>query len=70
MAIQMDSQIMKDKWTQSLEVATKELQDCQASKAMASCFDCEFVFNCDIRNRYVKIVYESMNKGEEGDFEF
>jgi hypothetical protein len=31
---------------------------------------CEKMFGCEIRELYVKAVYESMNKGRSGGFEF
>lgn len=31
---------------------------------------CDFILECELREIYVKAVYESMNKGSGGGFEF
>ena len=31
---------------------------------------CESLIGCKLRNEYVKAVYESMSKGQHGDFDF
>lgn len=49
---------------------TAELTDCQKQQSVDSCFKCEKVLGCELRNEYVKAVYFSMSKGETGDFEF
>lgn len=51
------------------EMITK-LQSCQKSKSLASCSSCEFYLTCELRNDYVKSVYNSMSKGDTGGFEF
>ncbi|HHO41970.1 MAG TPA: hypothetical protein ENN12_01250 [Epsilonproteobacteria bacterium] len=66
----MSNQTNKDKWQEELEIATNMLLECQQSKNLKSCFDCDLLFDCETRSNYVKVVYESMNKGQEGDFEF
>ncbi|SFV68780.1 hypothetical protein MNB_SM-4-1081 [hydrothermal vent metagenome] len=48
----------------------KKLQACQVSKGHKSCSLCEFYFRCEIRDEYVKAVYNSMSKGDTGGFEF
>ncbi|MFA5501676.1 MAG: hypothetical protein WC253_03455 [Sulfurovaceae bacterium] len=59
-----------DQWEEALQEAITSLQECQKSCNLTSCFDCEKLLDCEIRNNYVKAVYESMNKGETGGFEF
>ncbi len=59
-----------EQWDITLEEKTKELQTCQQDKGLKSCLGCEKVNNCDIRDTYVKAVYESMSKGVGGGFEF
>ncbi|MDD5406081.1 MAG: hypothetical protein PHE73_03960 [Sulfurovaceae bacterium] len=59
-----------DQWEEALQVAIASLQDCQKSNELTSCFDCDKLLDCELRNNYVKAVYESMNKGETGGFEF
>jgi hypothetical protein len=59
-----------DEWEIALEDRTQELKDCQTSKGLNSCLGCDEVNSCPIRDNYVKAVYESMNKGEGGGFEF
>jgi len=60
----------KDKWELVLESKIIELQECQKEKNLSSCFVCEKLFTCSLRDEYVKAVYESMNKGSGGGFEF
>jgi len=59
-----------DQWEEALQEAIASLQECQNSRNLTSCFDCEKLLDCEIRNNYVKAVYESMNKGQTGGFEF
>ncbi|BCD60484.1 MULTISPECIES: hypothetical protein [unclassified Nitratiruptor] len=59
-----------DRYEQALEEAAKELKKCQQEKQTTSCLACKEIIGCKIRNRYVQAVYESMNKGKGGGFEF
>ncbi len=59
-----------DDWEQKLEIKLKELQECQHSFGYESCNSCEKFFECELRKKYVLTVYESMNKGSTGGFEF
>ena len=59
-----------DKWEELLEVQIKILKECQVSKSLNSCTPCEHLIECDTRKAYIKSVYESMNKGSGGGFEF
>ncbi len=59
-----------EEWDITLEEKTEELKTCQQNKGLKSCLGCEKVNNCDIRDTYVKAVYESMSKGATGGFEF
>ena len=60
----------KDKWQISLDEQLINLKNCQQSKSVDSCFKCNQILNCEVRDRYIKSVYESMNKGSGGGFEF
>jgi len=64
------AEIEKDKWQVALDKALKALQDCQQSKGVDSCMKCSEIFECKIKESYVLAVYESMNKGSGGGFEF
>ena len=68
----MDAEVEtpKDKWQIALEDELKKLQICQKEKNIDSCLKCEHTLNCDIRKNYILAVYESMNKGSGGGFEF
>ena len=66
----MESNQEKDKWQLALEEKLKELKECQQNQNLNSCLKCEKVIGCELRNTYVKAVYESMNKGSGGGFEF
>ncbi len=59
-----------DEWEEKLEVKLVELKQCQNSKQYDSCSACSEFFKCDLRKSYIKAVYESMNKGSGGGFEF
>lgn len=66
----MPENLELDAWDKNLEDKFKELQDCQTSKSFTTCSDCEEFFECELRKKYVIAVYESMNKGSSGGFEF
>jgi len=60
----------KDRWQESLDIQLDRLKKCQRELGLHSCLSCEKILECELRTRYVKAVYESMNKGEGGGFEF
>jgi len=60
----------RDKWELALDEKLKELKECQQTQGLNSCLKCQKVIGCELRNIYVKSVYESMNKGSGGGFEF
>ena len=66
----METNQILDEWDENLESMLKELKKCQASKDLDSCSLCEKFFECELRKKYVLTVYESMNKGSGGGFEF
>ncbi len=59
-----------DEWKRRLEEKLVELIECQNSKEFNTCTKCTLFFECEVRKSYIKAVYESMNKGSEGGFEF
>lgn len=59
-----------DEWELKLENELRILKECQTSKNLAGCEACNEFFDCEIRKQYVVAVYESMNKGSGGGFEF
>jgi hypothetical protein len=60
----------KDKYEIILDEQKVILETCQNEHNVDSCMKCEQILNCATRDMYVKSVYESMNKGEGGGFEF
>ncbi|KGI56961.1 hypothetical protein [Campylobacter sp. MIT 97-5078] len=67
----MSEVIEKDFFELELEEKKQILQSCQQEKNMRSCFDCQELFECQIRKNYVLAVYNSMSKGKnEGGFDF
>lgn len=60
----------KDQWDLALDEQLDILKNCQLNHNVDSCLKCQEVLNCDIKDTYVKAVYESMNKGSGGGFEF
>jgi len=59
-----------DKWVIARDEAKEKLIACQKEMELQSCLKCKKIIGCEIRNEYVKKVYESMNKGQGGGFEF
>jgi len=55
---------------QNFQNALKKLQECQRERNLSSCYECEKVLECEIRDEYVRKTYERMNKGSGGGFEF
>ncbi|PIF04744.1 MAG: hypothetical protein CSA86_00895 [Arcobacter sp.] len=65
-----DTPVEKDKWQMALDAQTILLKQCQMNHNIDSCLKCEKLLNCEVRDKYIQIVYESMNKGSGGGFEF
>ena len=59
-----------DKFEIHLDEMIAKLQQCQVDKNLKSCSLCEHYLDCELRNDYIKSVYNSMSKGETGGFEF
>lgn len=59
-----------DSFEAKLQEKTKELKSCQEEKEYTSCMNCDSFISCPTRRTYVSAVYESMNKGNSGGFEF
>ena len=59
-----------DIWEEKLEEVLVKLTNCKKSKNLNSCKPCSEFFSCNLRKKYVITVYESMNKGSSGGFEF
>ncbi len=68
--MQIASEVELDKFELHLQSMIQKLQSCQKEKNMKSCSSCEHYFSCQLRNDYVKSVYNSMSKGDTGGFEF
>lgn len=60
----------KDKWQMALDAELLILKKCQLEKSLDSCMKCGQLLECTTRDKYIKVVYESMNKGSGGGFEF
>ena len=54
----------------NLETITLALKDCQKNNNLKSCMPCTYFLDCNLRKQYVLNVYNSMNKGNTGGFEF
>ena len=59
-----------DEWQIILAQQQVVLEKCQKEKQLNSCLKCEKILECEIRDTYVKAVYDSMSKGKGGGFEF
>ncbi len=65
----MSEQIL-DEWQITLQQKKSELEACQVEHQVKSCMRCEKLLECEIRDDYIKAVYDSMSKGAGGGFEF
>jgi hypothetical protein len=65
-----NEEIVIDEWEIKLDKMLVELNSCQESNSLKSCTPCSQSFECELRKKYVIAVYESMNKGAGGGFEF
>ncbi len=63
-------QVEMDEWNIALDKQIVVINKCQEDNQLSSCTPCPKIIECDIRKQYVKAVYESMNKGAGGGFEF
>lgn len=59
-----------DEWQIALKQQKAELEQCQKKEGVTSCLKCEKLLKCELRDAYVKAVYDSMSKGKGGGFEF
>jgi hypothetical protein len=64
------SEKVLDEWEIALKQQKAILEKCQQEHGVHSCLKCEKLLACEIRDAYVKAVYDSMNKGTGGGFEF
>jgi hypothetical protein len=60
----------KDRFELYLDEMIVKLQNCQKEKNHTSCSLCSLYLECELRDEYVKAVYNSMSKGDTGGFEF
>ena len=59
-----------DIFEERLDLMIIEIQRCQEEKSLESCSKCEKYIGCELRNKYIAAVYDSMSKGQTGGFEF
>lgn len=64
------SEEVLDEWKIALSQKKEALEKCQITHQLNSCMKCEKLLDCDIRDAYIKAVYDSMSKGAGGGFEF
>lgn len=55
---------------EQLDSKLVELETCQSEKGVDSCLKCENIIGCELRKEYVDAVYQSMNGGQDGYFDF
>ena len=66
----MNNELSLDEWELALKEKKIELEACQLKEQVKSCLECPKLLNCETRDAYVHAVYNSMNKGTSGGFEF
>jgi hypothetical protein len=59
-----------DEWQILLVQKKSELEVCQKDQKIDSCMKCSKLLECEVRDAYIKAVYDSMSKGAGGGFEF
>ncbi len=64
------SEQVLDEWQLLLAKKKRDLEKCQKEKHLTSCIVCDNLLECEIRDAYIKAVYDSMSKGKGGGFEF
>ena len=64
------SEEVLDEWKIALKQKKVELEACQVRHQVKSCLNCEKLLDCEVRDSYIKAVYDSMSKGAGGGFEF
>ncbi len=64
------SEDVLDEWKIVLKEKKEVLEKCQAEHQVRSCIHCEKLLDCEVRDSYIKAVYDSMSKGAGGGFEF
>jgi len=64
------SEKILDEWQIALTHKKNELEACQVVQQVKSCMKCTKLLDCNIRDAYIKAVYDSMSKGAGGGFEF
>ena len=65
----MSEQVL-DEWQIALSQKKEALETCQRNLKLESCMKCEKLLDCEVRDAYIKAVYDSMSKGAGGGFEF
>ena len=61
---------VKEQNIYELDSKIVELESCQNQNAVDSCLKCANLIGCELRKSYVDAVYQSMNDGESGYFDF
>jgi len=64
------SEAVLDEWQIILAQKQVLLEKCQKEQQLSSCLKCEKLLECEVRDAYIKAVYDSMSKGKGGGFEF
>lgn len=47
-----------------------KVKTCQENHTLSTCFDCENLLDCELRDEYVKATFEYLSDGKQGDFDF
>jgi len=66
----MNKEEVLDEWQLALKAQIQIIQECQQNHQVSSCMQCSLILECPTRDEYIKAVYDSMNKGTGGGFEF
>ena len=64
------SEAVLDEWQIILAQQQVVLEKCQKDMQVSSCLKCDKLLECEVRDAYIKAVYDSMSKGKGGGFEF
>ena len=65
-----EEETVLDEWQIIMGQKKTLLEKCQIEQQVSSCMKCDKILECDVRDSYIKAVYDSMSKGAGGGFEF
>lgn len=66
----MGANEIQSEYDKKLDDKIAQIKECQEKHNVDSCLKCDQTIGCTTRSEYVTAVYNSMNEGKSGGFEF